>query len=722
MKKITYILTFFLITYISFAQDSGLSNVQDSLVLVIKNDTYHDSLKISAAKLLLLVTWAYEPKFYSYIKISDSLAKLSDNKLLRALVNLNYGQYYIYIDKYDSARFYLNKAYEYYSSTKNYRLLAASCGEMGNSYCLNGDYRQCLKWYLKALENIYKVGDTPWIAVNLNNIGSVYYYLSDTTEALNYYKQAYELYSYLGQKHGIALTTNNIGVVLYDKGALDSAKKYFFVAIKNAKEAGYREQLAESLNHLASIYLNEKLLDSAFYLVNQSIEMVRYSGDYSRLADNLALKAEILVEMNKISEARKLLDSSFIIANKINSPEIIKRVYLLRYVLDTLQGQFKSALYNFMKYSKLKDSLSNNKIKKDIANLEAVYELELAEKENQLLKIQQERQKLIIERHRIIFISIAIFFLLIFVFVLILIRQNKKIRRYNEELEKKNIEISQKNTALAKQKEEIIAQKKEIEKQNIELIRSQRKIQESIYYAYKIQKSLLPSERLFHPYFKESFILFIPQQTVSGDFYWADLINEKFYFAVGDCTGHGVPGAFISMMVFTVLKEITIIYTDYSAAEILSQMRETIKKVFYVMDKNQITDGADIALVILDTKTYKINFAGAYRPLFLIHDAELIVFKGDKQPVGSYLKEKLFTDHYIQLEKNDIIYLFTDGYYDQIRQKDMKKFMLSQFKKLLLEIHNLPLEEQKIILEKKFYEWKQDASQIDDITILGLKV
>ena len=440
------------------------------------------------------------------------------------------------------------------------------------------------------------------------------------------------------------------------------------------------------------------------------------------MADNLALKAEILLEMNKINEARKLLDSSFIIANKINSPEIIKRVYLLRYVLDTLQGQFKRALYNFMKYSKIKDSLSNNKIKKDIANLQAVYELELAEKENQLLKIQQERQKLIIERHRIIFISIAIFFLLIFVFVLILIRQNKKIRRYNEELEKKNIEISQKNIILAQQKEEIIAQKEEIEKQNIELIRSQRKIQESIYYAYKIQKSLLPSERLFHPYFKESFILFIPQQTVSGDFYWADLINEKFYFAVGDCTGHGVPGAFISMMVFTVLKEITIIYTDYSAAEILSQMRETIKKVFYVMDKNQITDGADIALVILDTKTYKINFAAAYSHLFLIHDAELIVFKGDKQPVGSYLKEKLFTDHYIQLEKNDIIYLFTDGYYDQIRQKDMKKFMLSQFKKLLLKNHNLPLEEQKIILEKKFYEWKQDASQIDDITILGLKV
>ncbi len=722
MRRIIILIINLLLATVILAQRPDIQKVHDSLVNILRDPYMEDSVRVNAATMLLQTTWADDPHFLPYIELCDSLARAIDNNDLKAFVNLNRGQYFNYTDQYDSARKYLKMAYQYYSTTKNHRFMAASCGEMGNSYCFNGDYRQCLEWFLKALEQIYKVGDTAWIAVNLNNIGNVYYYMSDTDKAMDYYQQAYQLFRKIKHHQGIALTSNNIGIILKDKGILDSAKKYFTTAIEHAQKSNYLEQLAETYNHLASVLMTQGELDSALKYINKSINISQLTGNKSQLADDLSLKANILGLQKHYAMAQKYLDSSFALAQSIGAPEILKNIYLTYFTIDTLRHRYKQALENYIKYTHLKDSLTGEKIKKDIANLESVYQLKLAEKENRLLKATQEKQQLIIQRHNIIFASIAVVVALIIVFVIILWLQYKKIRRYNKELEAKNKEILQKNFILNQQKEEILSQKDEIERQHKELMRTQKKIEESIHYAQRIQNALLPSTTIFRLYFREAFVLFIPQEIVSGDFYWAENTGDKFYFAVGDCTGHGVPGAFISMMVLTMLRETVKTHPEYTAAQILAELRENIKKTLSASDYNrQFTDGADVALAILETKTFKINFSGAYRPMYIFRRGELIVLKGDRQPLGSYLKEKPFTDQHIQLEKDDVIYMFSDGFHDQIASASLRKFMISHFKKLLTDIHTMDMATQRKILEKTFYEWKKEGPQIDDVTILGLR-
>ncbi len=721
MKRYTFVIIILISSLSLCAKD--IKKIHDSLAQVVSNPNLPIEKKVDAAKNLLQTTWADDPNFLHYIKLCDSLSLAIEDQELKAFVNLNYGQYFNYIDQYDSAREYLSKAYEYYSKTGNHRFLAASCGEMGNSYCFNGDYRQCLDWFLRALDHIYKVGDTPWIAVNLNNIGNVYYYLSDTDRAMEYYQQAYKLFKIKNHSQGIALTTNNIGVIFKDRGLLDSAYKYFSMAIDHAKKSNYLEQLSETYDHLSTVALELGKIDSALSYIEESIKIAKLTGNKSQLADAFSIKAEILGHKQRYSIAQQYLDSAYNLAKTIGAQEIIKNIFYTKFVLDTLQHNYQSAIQNYIHYTKLKDSLTGEKIRKDIANLESVYQLKLAEKENRLLKAKQEKQQLIIERHRIIFASIAFVVLLIIVFFVILWKQYKRIRKYNLELESKNKEITQKNIILNQQKEEIHSQKEEIERQHKELVYSQKKIQESINYAHRIQSTLLPSTNIFRLYFREAFVLFIPQEVVSGDFYWAEDTGNKFYFAVGDCTGHGVPGAFISMMVLTMLKEIVKTHPDYTAAQILSQMRDNIKKTFAASDNSRLfTDGADVALAIMETRTFEVNFAGAYRPFYLFRQGNLTVIKGDRQPLGSYLKEKPFTDHFIKLEKGDVIYLFTDGYHDQIAATSLRKFMINHFKKILEQIQHLDMNKQKQVLEDTFYQWKQDAPQIDDVTVLGLKL
>jgi len=718
VKRIT-LLTILILILISTS--FGLN--RDSLINVIQNPDPPDSSKKQAAITLMIKTWQDDPNFLRYIKISDSLARAIKDKELKAYVNLNYGQYFNFTDHYDSARFYLKRAYDYFKNTDNLRFKAASCGEMGNSYCFNGDYRQCLQWLLKAQEIITQVGDTPWIAVNLNNIGNVYYYLSDKKKALKYYFQSYNLFKKTHIAQGIALSANNIGTVYSDWNILDSAKKYFFIAIANAEKSNYIEQLTETYTHLAEVYSGQNKADSAHYYIKQSIKLARESQNQNQLAEDFRIIAQILTQKGDFPGARAYLDSALTLARKIGSREITKNIYLTAFQLDTAEGKYQAAISKYLRYIELKDSLQNEKTQKDIANLQSVYQLKLAEKENKLLKEEQEKQKLAMRQQRIIIVSILVLLLISSGFIIILSRQNRIIKHINSELKAKNQEIIRKNAVLNSQKEEILAQKEEIERQHKELMLSQKKINESINYAQRIQQALLPDTSLFRKYFTEVMILYLPRDVVSGDFYWAAEVNGKFYFAVGDCTGHGVPGAFMSIMVITMLKEIVSMHPEISSAQILNIMREGIKKALGQTDAKQIfMDGVDMAMCIYNPDREEINFAGAYRPLYIIRDKQLQIIKGDRQPVGIYIKEKFFTDNFITLKKQDVLYLFSDGYMDQLSAKTLKKFTLHKFKDLLQEIHNLPMEEQKQVLLQRLNEWKKDYPQIDDIVILGLKV
>ena len=252
-------------------------------------------------------------------------------------------------------------------------------------------------------------------------------------------------------------------------------------------------------------------------------------------------------------------------------------------------------------------------------------------------------------------------------------------------------------------------------------------ITDSIQYALRIQSALFPPEAYINELLPENFILFKPLEIVSGDFYWVKHINNYIIIVAADCTGHGVPGAFMSMLGISFLNEIVQQREITQANEVLNELRRQIKRSLRQHGKKDGSkDGMDIAICILDTKTNIMQYAGANNSLYLIQDINgkpaLKEIKADKMPVGIYVgKEKSFTNHEIQLEIGDTFYIFSDGFADQ-KNREEKKFLSKNFKDLLIQIQDQSMDEQKETLEISLNKWMKDCEQIDDILVIGVMI
>jgi len=321
----------------------------------------------------------------------------------------------------------------------------------------------------------------------------------------------------------------------------------------------------------------------------------------------------------------------------------------------------------------------------------------------------------------------------------------KEIRGKNEDLRQQNEEIStinnalseqkefvevqkevveEKNSELSKQNEEINAQKEELTVQRDQLSDQNKSIAESILYAKRIQTAVLPSHAYIDVILPENFIFFKPRDKVSGDFYWVKHINSYIVITAADCTGHGVPGAILSMLGMSFLNEIVQKREITQANQVLNELRKQIKQALrQTGKKGETDDGMDMALCALDTKTNILQYAGANNPLYLIQNGELNEIKADKMPIGYYPNEKPeFTNHEIQLKSNDIFYLFSDGFMDQFGGKKGFKYKASNFQKILLENHNKPMAIQKEMLEDELKNWMKGYEQTDDILVMGVRI
>lgn len=308
-----------------------------------------------------------------------------------------------------------------------------------------------------------------------------------------------------------------------------------------------------------------------------------------------------------------------------------------------------------------------------------------------------------------------------------------KIRERNLRREKRILEekVRERTLEVVKQKEEIEAQRDEIEAQR-DLATQQRdmitqqkqEITDSIHYARRIQAALLPPTQILNKHTSDHFILFKPKDIVSGDFYWMTEKNEKLIVTAVDCTGHGVPGAFMSMLGVSYLNEIVNMMDEVDAGELLNQMREyVIHSLRQKETEGESKDGMDMALCIIDTRGQTLQFAGANNPLYLLRNGELIETRGDKMPIGIHARDdQSFTKHTIDLRDGDSIYLFSDGYADQFGGPEGKKFKYKPFKNLLISNNHLPMDEQKKVLDQTFMSWKGDLPQIDDVVVIGIKL
>ncbi|OQX98789.1 MAG: hypothetical protein B6I20_10665 [Bacteroidetes bacterium 4572_117] len=385
----------------------------------------------------------------------------------------------------------------------------------------------------------------------------------------------------------------------------------------------------------------------------------------------------------------------------------------------------------------MKDSLINENSSNKIVELQLQFEFEKHQKE---LEIERQKEKLNtikeLNRHKIISYSLMGGLSTLVIIVFLAYRAYRTKKKDNLLLKVQKDQISQKNEELQLYQEELISQKENLQVQK-DMVTNHRdkiafqnqKITDSIQYALRIQQAILPPKEQITKVFSEHLLLNLPKDIVSGDFVWLKTFENKIIIAVADSTGHGVPGAFMSLLGISFLNEIVNKTDKIDAAGILNKLRNKLKSSLNQKgNKTEAKDGIDLALCVIDKSSNKLQFAGAYNPLVIIkkdsnNDYFLTEYKGDKMPIGIHFKEKeSFTNHIIEINRSDKFYMFSDGYLDQFGGLHGRKFLISKFKQLLFKVHDLPMAEQRIRLITALNEWKENREQVDDILVFGFSV
>ena len=616
-----------------------------------------------------------------------------------------------------------------YQEAKKYRLQLGKMKDaawmdafVGNCYTSLARYNQALESYLAALPVFEEYNDTRGISNVYNGMAIIY-------EAQNFYEKAEEFYlkkleisRAMGDQSEIALTLNNLGILfskqafdtissVYGQEILDSiieeptdkylqyyskAINYFQQSLEITRELNNQQQIAQTLNNIGLNYLHSGKLDLAESYFEQSLVISEELQDARELAMCYLNLGGINLHKGMYDRALNDLNQSLDYALEINVLDIIETVYLnMSQVYERLNNH-RRALDYYKLHSSIKDSITNKSTRDAMADMQVKYETDVLEKNNQLLMTKSELDGARLRQQRIAIIFFIFVLLAISGMGVLLIRQSNQRKRTNKEL-------SQKNDLITEQKKEIT---------------------DSIHYASRIQSALMPPGDYIDKLIPERFILYMPRDIVSGDYYWLTEKNEKVVCIAADCTGHGVPGAFMSMLGISFLNEIVSRHEDVHTDVILNELRsQVIKSLHQTGKEGGSQDGMDVALFILDLKNMTLEFSGANNPLFLFRNGEMIELKSDKMPIGIHTRADIpFTRHNIEIEKNDMIYTFSDGYPDQFGGPHQKKFMIKNFKKLLAEIHNDPPEAQKKALIDSLNSWMTETEQVDDIIVIGVRI
>jgi len=588
------------------------------------------------------------------------------------------GTIYMDLGNYPTAMDYLLKASNYYSSINDKKGEAIAAGNLGIIFTRRGEYRKALSCYFK--DYFYfkgKADHSMGYVSSLLNMGSTYRQLKMNDSALYYFNEA------LAYKDIDSLQKssvyNNIGSCYSDKGDLKTAKAYLVRAI-NSIDTSQKYYLAEHYNMLGIIEAKSKNFPAALAAANKA----------------LAFSKEIGVK------------------------EFEKNAYSALAEIYEMQGNMAKALESYRFFTDVKDSLINQENEHSMKFMEAQFQAEKKQKEIELLskdnKINEER----IKRDKILinaFIYGGIVLVLALSFAIYAFvnkrKANKKLVSLNNEVHRQRNQLLEKNQAIT----------------------------DSIQYASRIQTALLTSEHYIKKFIPDFFIINQPKDIVSGDFYWAYHQDQKMYFMCADCTGHGVPGAFMSLLGINFLNEIVIEKKISAPNLVLNELRKEIILSLNQQGNTETQDGMDCTFCCIDTANTSIEIAAANNPLWIIRPPEgglkqdengkfkmapgfkLTELKPDKMPVGKSPKDNIaFTNKTYQLKKGDVVYMFSDGYPDQFGGPRGKKMKYKLLKETLLKNCHLSMAEQKVILQQHFSDWKAGYEQVDDVLVMGIKV
>ena len=606
------------------------------------------------------------------------------------------------------------------------------------NYFVFSKYELALDYAHQSLEILESLNDSIGIAGSLNNIGSIYYYMVNLDKTIEYFERARIIFENLNDFEGIAVAHNNIGEVFVIQEKYDLAISNLQKSLIIRSQLNDTHGVASCLLNIGIVLREKKEFSSALTHCNKALTIYLNKGDKKRLAIAYRSIAQIYKSQENSQKCIFMLFKGLEYAEELGAKQEIVLIYKDLSEIYEESRDYESALLYYKKYSLIKDTMRRKDNTRNIAEIEAKYDtkkkshqIELLIKETAIGDLELRSSQSDLEKRNWIIGTITLSLILILIALLLLYRGYKDKMKKNAQLRFKNKTIEEQNQML--------------DEQNKVIDKKSQDITNSINYARRIQKAILPSKEKIGEAFNEHFIFYKPKDIVSGDFFWYHNENKHHYIAAIDCTGHGIPGAFMSLITHSLLQKVTSGTNITDAGEILNRLSQEVITAFH----QDTSDSMDLSFCIINENKTSLNFAAVNNQLYIIREKsktpnglaitingienvlkakcsndvfKLFEIRADIEPIGYQDSSRSFTSSQLQLEKNDRLILFTDGFMDQIGGDKGKKFYSQPFRDMILEAQSTNMFNQQEFVETRFDNWIGNTSQIDDVLVMGFKI
>lgn len=683
----------------------------------------------------------------------DSLKTLvrtsTDSSVLRYLNELASG--YFKISEYDSALVYSRQSISLQSKFNYPMQRLASYSLLASSFYRKADFKASLEVSLTGLELAEKLNSFSNKYFFIANIGTVYHQMHKQELSMNYFLKALSLVEPEKDTLRIGEIYTNIATLYIDNNnyplALISARKGLSALLSKYKTTPNQVNIRTLSNAysevgvvLAYMYKNKigskSLLDSSVLYFSEALKLIRKLKDEKRLLSSLLINTsdicntlgdyhkaiDLLMEALEVSKNEsyvyqivikinlgdtyrglnnhalsiQYLQNAIALSKQYHAEDLLSEANLSLSKTYEKIGRYNEAFLTYKNYSRYKDSLLSVQSSNEISNAITKYETDKNEAEIQILTKDSELQQDEINNQNTVKNVVLLGLVFILLLSFLLLGRYRLTKRLNSELDRTNTLINKTN----------------------------RIIMDSISYAERIQRLIMPGFEDIRRRFSDSFLLYLPKDIIGGDLYWFGKDRNTFLIAAVDCTGHGVPGAMLSMVAYNLLNRSVKPGATSDAAAIITNVKKGLENfVAQSIDKTEVRDGMDMVVCSIDTNTFELSFAGAQNSVYIVRNNELNELKGESVSMGdAAFANHVFTPHKMQLQKGDWIYWFTDGYADQKGGPKNKKFYYKPFQDLIVQINQLNGAEQKQKLNEVFQNWKGSFEQLDDVLILGIKI
>lgn len=683
--------SYFLLICLFLASTQGFAQGSDYL------KTYNDTKKADTTRILALYDLIWE-KVYTDLDTAETLAKLGLDGELTA----KYPKF--------KSKFY---------------------NAFGAIYQFKGDYISAINYYQQGLKLNEQLNDLRGQTIMLANIGTIYIKIREYTPALNTLKKCLSVMKKLKDEYSQASIYNNFCIIYLATKDYDLSMQYAMQSKALYEKYNDKNMLVYCYNNIANIYEEKNMKDEALQNYKIALKYAEETDNVTEIARTYSEIGHLLLLKGDFAESLIYLKKSEKLAIENKDVDTQSEIYLFLYEYYKKKNQHSDALKSFEKHHELKDSLTKETKQREISHIQFEYDYQKKVTQDSL-KMEGERAMSLekikaknaeIASAKIMLTAIIIVVALLIIVSLIIYNRFKLTQRQKHIIEEKN---------------------RQTEVQKLIIEEKQKEILDSINYAKRIQDSLLHNFETIKRFFSDTFVLSDPKDIVSGDFYWLSKhisnetklnngrsqITEMYYVAVCDSTGHGVPGGFMSLLNMAYLSEAINERGITEPHKIFDYARE---RLISTISKNDQKDGFDGVLMRFDKKmefenkqlvstNFSLSYSAAYNSPILIRNNELIELASDKMPVGYGERTEKFSNYTLEINKGDIIYIYTDGYADQFGGPRGKKFKYKQLNDLLLSIHNAPMDEQLKTLSQTFRDWKGNIEQVDDVCMVGIKI